>query len=232
MTDGTVTLSKRIMDLVLAIALAAVLWPLLLVLIVLLWAVEGGPVFYVAERMRTPTEGFGLIKLRTMRPLPDTASGRSASGDPDSGNSGTGVTGGYKSARMSRLHRLLRRSRADELPQLWNVIRGDMSLVGPRPPLRSYVTACPEVYAQVLRNRPGITGLASLHFHAHEERLLAECTSVGETDAVYRRRCIPRKARLDLIYQARRSLCFDLVLIGKTALRPFRIGHRPALRGQ
>jgi lipopolysaccharide/colanic/teichoic acid biosynthesis glycosyltransferase len=206
----TITPAKRILDLVIAIFLALILWPLLLILIVLLWATEGRPVFYIAERMQTPSRGFGLIKLRTMRPLPDDA--------------GRGVTGGDKSARMSRLHRLLRRSRADELPQLWNVIRGDMSLVGPRPPLRSYVEAYPELYAQVLRNRPGITGLASLHFHAHEERLLAPCATADETDAVYRRRCIPRKARIDLIYQRQQSLCLDLMLIGKTAARPFRRG--------
>ena len=155
--------------------------------------------------MRTPTERFGLIKLRTM-PV---------------GSADGGVTGGNKTAAMSRLHRLLRRSRADELPQLWNVLRGDISLVGPRPPLRRYVEAFPDLYARVLQSRPGITGLASLAYHAHEERLLAACTSAEETDRVYRRRCIPRKARLDLIYQARRNLCFDLVLIGRTAARPF-----------
>lgn len=200
------TPAKRALDLVLAVVLGLILLPLLLVVIlVMLWA-EGRPVFYISERMRSPTEGFGLIKLRTM----------------PTGTADGGVTGGNKSAHLSRLHRLLRRSRADELPQLWNVIRGDISLVGPRPPVRRYVQAYPDLYARVLRSRPGITGLASLRFHAHEERLLAACTTPAETDAVYRRRCIPRKARLDLIYQRKRSLCFDLVLIGQTALKPFR----------
>ena len=94
--------------------------------------------------------------------------------------------------------------------------------MGPRPPLRTYVEAYPDLYGAVLRSRPGITGLASLVFHAHEERLLAQCRDAAETDAVYRRRCIPRKARLDLIYQARRTLCYDLVLIAQTAAKPFR----------
>ena len=203
------TPAKRIFDLLIVSILGIFLLPLILLIIVVLLRVEGRPVFYVAERMRTPDRAFGLIKFRTMRP------------DPAS-TGVTGVTGGDKSARMSRLHRLLRRTRADELPQIWNVLRGDMTLVGPRPPLRVYVQAFPALYAQVLRCRPGVTGLASLTFHAHEERLLATCDTPEQTDAVYRRRCVPRKARLDLIYQRRRSLCFDLKLVLQTAAKPFR----------
>ena len=201
------TLSKRLMDLSLALLLGAVLAPLLACLLVVLALTEGRPLFYVSERMRGPDRGFGLIKLRTM---------------PVGADRVGGVTGGDKQQRMSRMHRLLRRSRADEIPQLWNVIRGDMSLVGPRPPLRRYVEDYPQLYAAVLESRPGITGLASLVFHAHEERLLAACTTPEETDAVYRRRCIPAKARLDLIYARHRTLCWDLALIGRTALKPFR----------
>lgn len=198
------TPSKRAFDLVVSILLLALLWPLLAVLMLVLLLVEGRPIFYVAERMRTPDEAFGLIKLRTMRPAAY-------------GTRATGVTGGDKSARMSRLHRLLRRSRADELPQLWNVIRGDISLVGPRPPLRVYVDAFPALYEQVLRSRPGITGLASLRYHATEERLLAACRSPGETDAVYRRRCVPRKATLDMLYQRHASPCLDMWVLVQTA---------------
>ena len=202
------TPAKRAMDIAIALCLGLLLAPALALLIVWLLIREGRPVFYISERMKTPDQGFGLIKLRTMRV---------GAGDG-------GVTGGDKQATLSRLHRILRRSRADELPQLWNVLRGDISLVGPRPPLRRYVDAYPDLYARVLQSRPGITGLASLVFHAHEERLLAACTTAAQTDAVYRRRCIPRKARLDLIYQARRSLCYDLMLIGRTAAKPFRRG--------
>lgn len=200
------TPAKRLFDIIVALLLVALLWPVLVILMALALLLEGRPVFYISERMRSPTEGFGLIKLRTMAV-----------------NAGDGgVTGGNKQVQLSRFHRILRKSRADELPQLWNVLRGDISLVGPRPPLRVYVEAYPDLYGRVLRSRPGITGLASMAFHGHEERLLAACTSAQETDAVYRRRCIPRKAALDLIYQERRSLCFDLVLIGRTAAKPFR----------
>jgi len=99
------------------------------------------------------------------------------------------------------------------------VLKGDMSFVGPRPPLRLYVERFPDLYAQVLQSRPGITGLATLRYHAHEERLLRACTSAAETDAVYSRRCVPRKAALDLIYQHRRTLCLDLMLLWQTASR-------------
>ena len=73
----------------------------------------------------------------------------------------------------------------------------------------------------MLRARPGITGLATLRFHRHEERLLARCRTAAETDALYARVCVPRKARLDLIYQRRRTLCLDLVLLAQTLARVF-----------
>ena len=203
------TLPKRLLDLTLALLLAVLLAPVLVGLLAVLAVTEGRPFFYVSERMRAPGRPFGLIKLRTM---------------PVGADRVGGVTGGDKQRELSRMHRLLRRTRADEIPQLWNVIRGDMSLVGPRPPLRRYVEDYPELYAAVLQSRPGITGLASLVYHGHEERLLAACTTPQETDAVYRRRCIPAKARLDLIYARHRNLCWDLALIGRTAAKPFHRG--------
>ena len=202
------TWSKRMLDLVVATLLTAFLWPVGVVVTITLLITEGRPLFYLSERMKTPTEAFTLVKFRTMRAA------------TEAGN--TGVTGGDKSDRMSPVHQFLRKTRADELPQIWNVFRGDISLVGPRPPLRVYVEDYPEIYGPVLQARPGVTGLASLVFHDHEERLLAACTTAAETDEVYRTRCIPRKAQLDLIYQRQRSLCSDLRLIGKTAAKPFR----------
>ncbi|PZX18274.1 lipopolysaccharide/colanic/teichoic acid biosynthesis glycosyltransferase [Palleronia aestuarii] len=192
---------KRAMDIGLALFLGVVLAPVALILIACLFATQGRPLLYRAERMRSVDEGFLLWKFRSMRPDP---------GD-------SGVTGGDKSDRITPMGRTLRRTRLDELPQLWNVLRGDISFVGPRPPLRRYVELEPELYREVLKSRPGITGLATLRFHAHEERLLAACGSAEETDRVYRRRCVPRKAALDLLYARHRSFCFDLVLIAETA---------------
>lgn len=202
------TWGQRVLDLVLATLLTAWLWPVGVVVTLVLLLVEGRPLFYMSERMKTPTQAFTLVKFRTMRPTTAEAN--------------TGVTGGDKTGRLSPVHRFLRRTRADELPQIWNVFRGDISLVGPRPPLRVYVEDYPEVYAAVLRDRPGVTGLASLVFHGHEERLLAACDTPEQTDETYRRRCIPRKAQLDLMYQAKRNRCSDLGIIGKTAAKPFR----------
>ena len=197
------TPQKRLFDLTLALTLALVLAVPCLVLVVVLLVVEGRPIFYVAERMRAPDRPFRLWKLRTMKVA----------------GTDSGVSGGDKSARITPMGRFLRRARLDEIPQLWNVLRGDMSFVGPRPPLRQYVERFPALYAEVLKSRPGITGLATLRYHAHEERLLAPCGNAAETDAVYARRCVPRKARLDMIYQRHQSLCFDLALIAETGGR-------------
>lgn len=197
------TPQKRLFDLGLALLLAALLaLPFLLLLAVLLLR-EGRPLFYVSERMKAPGVPFQLWKLRTMTVA----------------RQDSGVSGGDKAARITPVGRFLRRARLDEIPQLWNVIRGDMSFVGPRPPLRLYVERFPEIYAQVLRSRPGITGLATLKFHAHEEWILKSCKTAAETDSAYSRRCVPQKARLDLIYQRHQSLCFDAALLGGTAAR-------------
>lgn len=200
-------LSRRIADILIVLLLAPLALPLLAVLMLLVRIVDGPPVFHVAERMQTPSRSFRLYKLRTMRP--DTVAG--------------GVLGGDRAGQVTRLGRILRRSRLDELPQLWNILKGDMGFVGPRPPERLYVERCPELYARVLRRRPGLTGLATLVFHAREERLLAACRTPEETDAVYMRRCVPRKARLDLIWQENSTLCGDLALLGRSFARVLRL---------
>lgn len=194
------TPAKRIFDLVVAVLLSVLLLPVVVVTALAILLLDGGPVFYISERMKSPTTGFALVKFRTMK---------TASGD-------SGVSGGDKSARITRTGLFLRRSRLDEVPQLWNVLRGDISFVGPRPPLRQYVTRFPNIYRAVLRSRPGITGLASVYLHAHEEHLLARCQSAAETDATYASVCVPRKAKLDLIYQCRRNLCMDMAIMLKT----------------
>ena len=201
------TPAKRLVDLVLAVVLMAMLAVPFGLLVLWLWAREGRPVFYVAERMRAPGRPFLLWKLRTMSVVPPEA----------------GVSGGDKAARITATGRLLRRSRLDEVPQLWNILKGDMSFVGPRPPLRLYVERFPALYARVLRSRPGVTGLATLTFHRHEEALLAKCRTSAETDTVYARRCVPRKARIDLIYQRRRSIWMDFRLMWLTFARAVKL---------
>ncbi|MEO0937543.1 MAG: sugar transferase [Pseudomonadota bacterium] len=200
------TLRKRIFDLFFASLLVIILGPVIVFLIIWIWYKQGRPLFYVAERMKSPTESFGLWKFRTMTVV-----------DTDSG-----VSGGDKEARITPVGARLRAKRLDEFPQLWNILRGDLSFVGPRPPLREYVERFPEVYGEVLKSRPGVTGLATIRFHRHEDRLLARCTTPEETDDVYCRICVPRKARLDLIYQKHQNTCYDFDLVFQTIGNLFR----------
>ncbi len=197
---------KRFFDFISAIVLGTVLLPVMIWVAILIAVHDGRPIFYVAERMRTPTEAFGLIKFRTMR---------ASAGD-------SGVSGGHKSDRLTRTGKMLRRTRLDELPQILNVLKGDISLVGPRPPLRQYVERFPRLYAEVLKSRPGITGLATLYFHEHEEYLLSRCDGAEQTDRVYAARCVPRKAHIDLIYQRNRSFCYDWEIMLKTVFKRLR----------
>lgn len=196
---------KRAFDIFLALVGIILTAPIMIAItIAILWR-DGSPVFYVAERMKTPNQPFNLIKFRTMS---NVATQKNA-----------GVTGGDKAGRITPIGRTLRRYRLDELPQFINVLRGDMSFVGPRPPLRQYTDAFPDLYGQVLRSRPGVTGLASLHYHRHEERLIASATTPAQTEAIYTTRCVPRKATLDLIYQRHASVCYDAAIMWQTLLR-------------
>ncbi len=210
------TPGKRALDVALALLLLVPVAAVGAVVAVLCLLLQGRPLLHGGERMRAPGEGFRLWKFRSMRPDPRDA----------------GVTGGDKADRITPLGRSLRRWRLDELPQLWNVLRGDISFVGPRPPLRRYVELRPGIYARVLRSRPGVTGLASLVYAAHEDRLLSRCATPEETEAVYLCNCVPRKARLDLIYQRNRSLRLDLGLIAWTAARFIPRGLRPRRKGR
>ena len=200
------TWRKRIFDLFFASLLVLVLGPILLALLVWLLLKQGRPLFYVAERMKGVDQPFNLWKLRTMTVV----------------DSDDGVSGGNKSARITPIGNWLRRRRLDEFPQLYNILKGDLSFVGPRPPLRKYVDRHPEIYAGVLQSRPGVTGLASIAYHRHEAMLLERCTSAEETDQTYSRDCVPRKARLDLIYQRHQTMCYDFDLVFQTIGNIFR----------
>ncbi|MCT4578516.1 sugar transferase [Donghicola sp.] len=195
--------SKRLFDLVFSLFLLPFLAPPILLIYLAIIVSDGFPGFYRSERMKDACTGFTLLKFRSMKVV----------------SQDTGVSGGDKTARIFPVGKFLRKYRLDELPQIFNVIRGDISFVGPRPPLRQYVEKFPDIYTQVLRSRPGITGMATIFYHKHEESLLKSCASAEETDAIYSDRCVPRKAQLDLIYQRNRNLCMDLWLIKKTALR-------------
>ena len=193
-------------DQVLALLFAPFAITLLAVLYVIVVTAQGRPFLYSSERMRTPRQSFRLLKIRTMHPV--------LPGD------GETVLGGHQSHRVTPVGAILRRSRLDELPQIFNVLKGDIRFIGPRPPLRRYVESYPELYAKVLgETPPGITGLATVTVHRREERLLSACTNAREADRVYQRRCIPVKARLDLIYRDRRSASLNALILFRTFAR-------------
>ena len=200
------TRSKRLFDVAFALVFMTVLAIPAALVATLLLLCQGRPIFYLSERMQTPERKFWLWKFRSMH---------MASAD-------SGVSGGDKANRITKIGTVLRRTRFDEVPQLWNILCGEMSFVGPRPPLPSYAYRFPDLYSQVLQNRPGLTGLATLVFHKREHALLANCHSAAETDAIYARRCIPRKARIDMIYKQKQTLLLDIVILAQTLLHIFK----------
>ncbi len=200
------TIRKRIFDIFFACLLVLIIGPVILFLVFFILIKQGRPLFYVAERMKSPTQSFGLWKFRTMTVV----------------NEDAGVSGGNKDSRITPLGQKLRSKRLDEFPQLWNILKGDLSFVGPRPPLREYVERFPDIYDEVLKSRPGVTGLATIRFHKHEDRLLARCDTPEQTEDVYTRTCVPRKARLDMIYQRNQTTCYDFDLVFQTIGNLFR----------
>lgn len=191
-------------------AFATLLLPLILPVLGLLYVLvvlaQGRPFIYASERMRDADTSFRLYKICTLRPP--------GFGDQE------GALGGHLKHRITPLGACLRRLRLDELPQIFNVISGDIRFIGPRPPLRKHVEACPRRYRRLLAStRPGITGLATVMVHAREERLLSACRTAEETELVYQRRCLPIKLRLDLIYQRKRCLVLDFLVLWRTFAR-------------
>ncbi len=185
-----------------AAALLPIISAMLGVLYVIAILLQGRPFLYTSERMRDANTPFRLYKIRTMKPVEGAREM---------------ALGGDQHDRVTALGRVLRRSRLDELPQIFNVLRGDIGFIGPRPPLRRHVEACPEQYRKVLSNlRPGITGLSTVMVHRREERLLSRCRTAAETEAVYLTHCLPVKLRLDLLYSERRGFLLDMLILWRT----------------
>jgi lipopolysaccharide/colanic/teichoic acid biosynthesis glycosyltransferase len=203
---------RRLLDVTVAGALLLVLAPLLAVLALLVRATSPGAALFRQTRVGRNGRPFVLLKLRTMRadaPGPAITSG----GDP----------------RITRLGAWLRRTKLDELPQLWNVLRGDMSLVGPRPELPHYVARYTAAQRTVLRARPGLTDPASLAW-ADEAATLGR---FAEPDRAYVEVVVPSKIALSLAYLERRTVWSDLAVLMRTvahvarAALPARLRERP-----
>jgi lipopolysaccharide/colanic/teichoic acid biosynthesis glycosyltransferase len=188
---------KRLFDIVMSAFVLAVLSPLLLLLSAAIIIDSGFPVFFFQIRVGRGFRKFRLRKFRTMR----------------TGLSGSSITVAGDS-RITRLGRLLRNAKLDEIPQFWNVLRGEMSVVGPRPEVPEYVALFRERYQSILAVRPGITDLASIQFR-NEEAVLAMSR---DPLCDYRERVLPMKLDLADRYLQTRSLCGDFAIIARTAL--------------
>jgi lipopolysaccharide/colanic/teichoic acid biosynthesis glycosyltransferase len=190
-----VSLRKRAFDLVISLTLAIVLAPILAMIAVLVRIDSAGPVLFGCERVGFGGRAFRMLKFRKMHNL---ASGAQLTTHADH--------------RFTRAGRWLAKLKADELPQLWNVVRGEMSLVGPRPESPDFVDHYPDDFAEITRVRPGIVGLSQLAF-AEESRILDSGDPVGH----YVGRILPQKLAMDRLYAERWSLWLDLRIVFWTA---------------
>jgi lipopolysaccharide/colanic/teichoic acid biosynthesis glycosyltransferase len=192
---------KRLLDILAAGAGLLVLAPLFGLVALLIKVDSPGPVFFKQERIGRGFRPFWIYKFRTMRQDAAEASQLTVGAD----------------ARITRVGHFLRGSKIDELPQLFNIFIGDMTLVGPRPEVPRYVAAFRRDYEEILSVRPGLTDLASLKYR-DEARLLGQS---ADPEQEYLRRVLPDKIRLGKEYIHRSSLAFDLSLILKTLAKVF-----------
>ena len=193
---------KRGFDIVAATLGLIVTSPLIAVAALAVKLDSPGPALFSGPRVGRDGVVFRMHKLRTMGAGADKA--------------GPAVTAG-DDPRVTKVGRFLRRTKIDELPQLWNVVRGEMSLVGPRPEHPDYVARYTAEQRRLLAFRPGITGPAALEF-IDEERVL----SGGDGEAKYVEEVMPKKLALELRYVERATFASDLAILARTAARVLR----------
>jgi lipopolysaccharide/colanic/teichoic acid biosynthesis glycosyltransferase len=193
-------LAKRTFDLVASAMGLLLLSPLFALIALWVKLDSSGPVFHRGQRVGRKFRVFEILKFRTMVADAPSRGGPITIGDDP---------------RITRAGRLLRRTKLDELPQLINVLLGDMSLVGPRPEARCFVAMFRQDYDTILQVRPGITDLASLKYR-NEAAILAQAENPEQE---YVARVLPEKIRFAKQYVAGRSLRFDLMIIARTVLQ-------------
>ena len=203
---------NRMLDIGLACVGLAVSAPVLLGLALAVKLDSPGPALFLQTRIGRGRRAFRLVKLRTMT----------------IGDSGPSVTAQHD-PRITRVGRLLRRAKLDELPQLWNVLRGDMSIVGPRPEVPAYVAKYRVEWEPLFEVRPGLTDSASLTFR-DEEKILGVAR---DRERAYTEVLMPMKLALALQDVQQRSLLRDLRVLARTAatvLRPGKAAEDPVIR--
>jgi len=191
---------KRAFDIVFACTMLVLFMPLFTALAIWVSLDSRGGVFFGQERVGKDGRSFRLWKFRTMRPQSEK---------------GGQLTVGSTDARITRAGYFLRKFKVDELPQLWNVVLGDMSVVGPRPEVPRYVALYSPDQRSVLDVRPGITDYASLKYFAESDLLAAS----NDPEQTYIHEIMPAKLTLNLEYVRKHSLAGDIRIIWLTGLR-------------
>jgi lipopolysaccharide/colanic/teichoic acid biosynthesis glycosyltransferase len=198
-TSSDIAPGKRVFDIAVSLAALILLVPVLAVIALLVKLSSPGPVFYRQRRVSRGGRLFQLFKFRTMVVGADRlAPNVSATGDP----------------RVTRVGSFLRRSYLDELPQLLNVLRGDMSLVGPRPETPEFVDLYTPEERRVLTVRPGLAGPSTLAF-MDEADLLARAP---DPVSFYETTVLHERVRADLAYLERRSMGYDIRLLAQQVM--------------
>jgi len=194
---------RRLLDVTVSGVLLMILSPALALLALLVRVTSPGPALFRQTRIGRHGRPFLLLKLRTMR--------------ADAAHTGPAITAGAD-PRITPLGARLRRTKLDELPQLWNVLRGDMSLVGPRPELPRYVARYTAAHRAVLRARPGLTDPASLAW-ADEAATLA---TFADPQRAYAETVLPQKLAASVAYLEHRTVWTDLGIVTSTVAHVFR----------
>jgi lipopolysaccharide/colanic/teichoic acid biosynthesis glycosyltransferase len=195
----TYAVTKRCLDVVLSIVAIALLSPLIVIVAALVKKTSPGPILYRGLRAGRNGRNFYILKFRTMVVNAEKIGGASTAVDDP---------------RLTRIGRLLRKYKLDELPQFFNVLGGSMSLVGPRPQVLSYTDKYQGEELQILTMRPGITDLASLYF-SDMDKILGS----GDVDTKYATEIEPVKNVLRLRYVQEASLLLDFRILIETALK-------------
>lgn len=188
---------KRIFDFIISLIGIVILFPIFLLIILLIAFTMPGPILFRQQRIGQSGRVFLLNKFRTMRVLKAASKGSFEPGN---------------STRITPLGRILRKTKLDELPQLFNVLKGDMSIVGPRPEVKQWTEIYPEKWKIVHSVKPGITDNASIEFRNEEEILSASNDPVK----TYQEVILPRKLDLYIDYVHNRSFLGDIKIILKT----------------
>jgi len=195
---------RRLVDIVASALSLALLLPVIIVIALGILISSGKPIFFVQKRLGRYAREFTLLKFRTMKKTTQSGPGVTQDGD----------------SRVTKIGCWLRKRKLDELPQLFNVLKGDMTLIGPRPDLEEFWSQAQAEDRQVLELTPGITGAASLAF-CDEEKLLAQFPR-DQLTSFYVQQILPRKARLDLDYAARATFRSDCGILLQTVSVPLR----------